>query len=95
MFTGWFRTINQRSCSEYYVCTNNEVAGVIGAAVMRCAPGLHVNPKTFECQNTNDAGCDVRFKYFKGFLNYFKVFKFLLDSIFAWHTTFSRIKHYI
>lgn len=59
VFTGWFRTINQRSCSEYYVCTNNEVAGVIGAAVMRCASDLYVNPNTFQCQNSNDAGCDV------------------------------------
>jgi len=58
-FTGWFRTINQRSCNEYYVCTNNEMAGVIGAAVMRCAQDLHVNPYTFECQASNLAGCDI------------------------------------
>lgn len=58
-FTGWFRTFNQRSCNEYYVCTNNQNAGVIGAGVMRCAPGLHVNSTTFECQDPSLAECDV------------------------------------
>lgn len=59
-FIGWFRTVNQRNCNQYYVCTSNENFEVVGAAVMRCAPGLHVNPVNFQCQDPATAQCDVR-----------------------------------